>query len=141
MNYEHDGWNHNVSTCQPYIKACLSLTKKRQISAHVCQQKRLLRTFTSDNSKPDSTSWFLYKGIHFLMPVYMHISTLVLMAQLKKSACHAADTGDKGLTPGVRKISRSRRWQPTPVFLPGKTPWAEEPGGLQFMGSQRIGHD
>ena len=30
-----------------------------------------------------------------------------------------------------------RAWQPTPVFLPGKSPWAEEPGGLQSMGSQR----
>ena len=32
-------------------------------------------------------------------------------------------------------------WQPTPVFLPGKSPWTEEPGGLQSMGSQRVGHD
>ena len=32
-------------------------------------------------------------------------------------------------------------WQPTPVFLPGVTPWTEEPGGLQFMGSQRVGHN
>ena len=23
-----------------------------------------------------------------------------------------------------------RVWQPTPVFLPGGSPWAEEPGGL-----------
>ena len=30
---------------------------------------------------------------------------------------------------------------PTPVFLPGESPWTEEPGGLQFMGSQRVGHD
>ena len=22
-----------------------------------------------------------------------------------------------------------------------KIPWTEEPGGLQFMGSQRVGHD
>ena len=28
-----------------------------------------------------------------------------------------------------------------PVFLPGEFPWAEEPGGLQSMGSQRVGHD
>ena len=21
-------------------------------------------------------------------------------------------------------------WQPTPVFLPGESPWTEEPGGL-----------
>ena len=32
-------------------------------------------------------------------------------------------------------------WQSTPVFLPGESPWTEEPGGLQSMGSQRVGHD
>ena len=31
--------------------------------------------------------------------------------------------------------------QPTPVFLPGESPWTEEPGGLQFRWSQRVGHD
>ena len=34
-----------------------------------------------------------------------------------------------------------RAWQPTPVFLPGKSPWTEERGGPQSMGSQRVGHD
>jgi len=29
-----------------------------------------------------------------------------------------------------------RAWQPTPVFLPGESPWTEEPGGLQPTGSQ-----
>ena len=33
-----------------------------------------------------------------------------------------------------------RGWQPTPVFLPGESPWTGEPGKLQFMGSQRVGH-
>ena len=33
------------------------------------------------------------------------------------------------------------KWQPTPVFLPGESPWKEEPGGLKSMGSQRAGHD
>ena len=56
------------------------------------------------------------------------------MAQLKESACNAGDTGDEGLTPGVRKIPRRRKWQPTPVFLPGNIPWTEEPGGLQAVG-------
>ena len=28
-----------------------------------------------------------------------------------------------------------RAWQPTPVFLPGESPWAEEPGRLQSTGS------
>jgi len=26
-------------------------------------------------------------------------------------------------------------------ILPGESPWTEEPGGLQSMGSQRVGHD
>ena len=34
-----------------------------------------------------------------------------------------------------------RKWQPTPVFLPGKVPWTEEPGGLQSVGLQRVRHD
>ena len=34
-----------------------------------------------------------------------------------------------------------RAWQPTPVFLPGESPWIEDPGGLQSTGSQRVGHN
>ena len=26
-------------------------------------------------------------------------------------------------------------------FIAWRIPWTEEPGGLQFMGSQRVGHD
>ena len=40
----------------------------------------------------------------------------------KESACNA---GDLGSIPGLGR------------FLPGESPWTEEPGGLQFMGSQR----
>ena len=36
---------------------------------------------------------------------------------------------------------RRRQWHPTPVLLPGKIPWMEEPGRLQSMGSLRVGHD
>ena len=41
----------------------------------------------------------------------------------------------------VGKIPWRKKWQPTPVLLPGKIPWAEEPGGLQSVGSQRVRHD
>ena len=37
--------------------------------------------------------------------------------------------------------SLEEAWQPTPVFLPGESPWTEEPGGLQSTGSQRVRHD
>ena len=33
-----------------------------------------------------------------------------------------------------------RQWHPTPI-LTWKIPWREEPGGLQSMGSLRVGHD
>ena len=36
---------------------------------------------------------------------------------------------------------RRRVWQPTAVFLPGESPWTEEPGRLQSMGLQRVRHD
>ena len=42
--------------------------------------------------------------------------------------------------PWVRKVPWRRKRQPTPVFLPGESPWAEEPGRLQSTGSQRVGH-
>ena len=31
--------------------------------------------------------------------------------------------------------------QPTPLFLPGESPWKEEPGGLQSMELQKVGHN
>ena len=40
-----------------------------------------------------------------------------------------------------REDPGTREWQPTTVFLPGRILWTEEPGGLQFMGSQRVRHD
>ena len=35
----------------------------------------------------------------------------------------------------------SRAWQPTQVFLPGVSPWTEEPGRLKSIKSQRVRHD
>ena len=55
----------------------------------------------------------------------------------KDSACNV---GDLGSIPELG-ISPEKAWQPSPVFLPGKSPWTEEPGGLQSVGSQRVGHD
>ena len=49
--------------------------------------------------------------------------------------------GRPGFEPWVGKIPWRRKWQSTPVLLPGKIPWTEEPGRLQSMGSQRVGHD
>ena len=41
----------------------------------------------------------------------------------------------------VWKIPWKSAWQLTPVFLPGESPWTEEPCGQQSMVSQRVRHD
>ena len=41
----------------------------------------------------------------------------------------------------VGKLSWRRVWQPTLVFLPGESPWTEEPGRLQSIGSQSVRHE
>ena len=48
---------------------------------------------------------------------------------------------DLGLIPGLGRFPWRRAWPLTPVFLPGESPWTEEPGGLQTMALQRAGHD
>ena len=56
----------------------------------------------------------------------------------KESACQCRR---HRFNPWVGKIPWRRKWQPTPVFLPGESPWTEEPGMLQSMGSQRVGYN
>ena len=53
----------------------------------------------------------------------------------KESTCNVGDLGS------IQKILWRRAWQPIPVFLSGEAPWINEPGRLQSMGSQSIGHN
>ena len=56
----------------------------------------------------------------------------------KESACHGKRHKRCGFDPWIGKIPWRRKSQPTPVFLPGESPWTEESGGLQSTGSQRV---
>ena len=75
----------------------------------------------------------------------------------------ACDAGDLDAISGLGRSPGEGKRRPTPVFWPGKfqglyhpsekamaphsstlawkIPWMEEPGGLQSMGSLRVGHD
>ena len=48
-----------------------------------------------------------------------------------------AKVGDTCSSPGSGKILWRRKWKSNPVFLPGESPWTEEPGRLQSMGLQK----
>ena len=54
-----------------------------------------------------------------------------MVKDLPASSGHASNVDS---IPGSWKISWRRARQPSPVFLPGESPWIEEPGGLQFIG-------
>ena len=53
---------------------------------------------------------------------------------VRNPPANSGDTGDAGLIPGsgISTHSSSLAWE---------IPWTEEPGGLQFMGLQRVGQD
>ena len=60
---------------------------------------------------------------------------------VKNPPANAGDNKRHVFDPWVGKILWRRAWKPIPVFFPGESPWTEEPGGLQPMGSQRVGND
>ena len=62
-------------------------------------------------------------------------------ASVKELACQGRRQERLGFNAWVGKIPWKRAWQLTPIFLPRESPRTEEPGGLQSIGSQRVGHN
>ena len=58
-------------------------------------------------------------------------------SEVKASACNV---GDLGLIPGLGRSHGEGNGNPF-QYSAWRIPWMEEPGGLQSMGSQRVGHD
>ena len=56
----------------------------------------------------------------------------------KESACNA---GDKGSVPGLERSPGGGHGYPLQYSCLENPQWTEEPGGLQSMGLQRVGHD
>ena len=59
----------------------------------------------------------------------------------KEYACKAEDTGDSGSVSGSGKSPAEGYGKTYSSFLAWRIPWAEELGGLQSKGSQRVGHN
>ena len=58
---------------------------------------------------------------------------------VKNPPANAGHTRDTGLIPRLGGSPWSRKWQPTPVLLPGESTWTEEPSRLQSTGSRESG--
>ena len=61
----------------------------------------------------------------------LQYSCTSLLAQMVKNPAAMPETWVDSYS---GKIPWRRAWQPTPIFLPGESPWTEEPDSLQFTG-------
>ena len=75
------------------------------------------------------------------MPTSRHEWTSQVALVVKNPPAKAGDMKDVGPIPGSGRFPWRRKWQPTPAFLAGESPWTEEPGGLQSIGLPTVGHD
>ena len=81
------------------------------------------------------------KTFHFVQPLttlFYFLDGLPWGLSGKESACQCKRCE---FDPWIGKIPWRRKWQPTPVFLPGKSHGQRSlvAGGLQSMGSKRVG--
>ena len=101
--------------------------------------------FMSDNSFYVEAWWELICLFisNFLKYKYFKIIEVIGTSQwlsCKESICNAGDSGDVGLTLGLGR-SLEEEMTTHSSILAWRTPWTEEPGGLQSMGSQRVGYN
>ena len=101
------------------------------------QSRTRLKRLSSIHNMKISTAIFKYTyslvilSTFILLCSYHHLSpelcTIYALNRLpkwlrgKESACQCRSCRRHGFSPCVRKSSSRRKWQPTPVFLPGKT--------------------
>ena len=60
---------------------------------------------------------------------------------VKKPPANAGDMKRCGFDPWVGKSPWRRARQPTPVFLPGESPWTEKPSKLQSTRLRTVRHN
>ena len=63
------------------------------------------------------------------------------VALCKEPACQGRRPKRHGFNRWVGKISWRRTWQPTPLFLPGKSRGQRSLAGYSLWGRERVGHD
>ena len=77
-------------------------------------------------------------NIEFYRNIYNHFQETSLVAQMVK---HLPTMRETGFDPWVEKILWRRKWQPTPVFLPGKFHGQRSQVGYSPWGHKRVRHD
>ena len=81
-----------------------------------------------------------HSHVQFLATLWTAAWASHVVLVVKNPPANSGDLRDTGWIPGSED-PLEEDWQVTPVVLPGESSWTEEPGGPQFIGSQRVGHD
>ena len=103
--------------------------------------------------KDINKAWFIYpyltpkcplhhqsmRSCNCFLPILKTQASQVVLV-VKEPTCHCRRHKRHRFKPWVGKIPWRRAWQPTPVLLPGESPWRKEPGGLQYIGLRRVRH-
>ena len=65
----------------------------------------------------------------------------VVLQEVRADECFPGRSADKEPACNAGNRVQFLGIVPITVFLPRESPWTEEPGRLQSMGLQRVGHD
>ena len=100
----------------------------------------ILRNWRNGEKDNENKSIILFPRDKIIMIMFSwHMYKVILGfpggASGKETDCQCRRHKRRGFYPWVRKITWSRKWQPTPVLLPGESHGQKEAGGLQSMGS------
>ena len=82
----------------------------------------------------------IYHTIYYLVCVCMCVYIYIYLGFLGGSVVKSLPA-KAGFYPWVGKISWRRKWQPTPVFFPGKSHGQRRLAGHSPEGCKRAGHD
>ena len=103
---------------------------------------RLLSTSMSKTPQagvsPEEGSGSLSHLLHTISRLAEYSWSLPVWLSGKESTCLCRR---RGLDPWYGKIPCRRKWQPTPVFLPGKSHGQRNPAGYGPWGRKRVGHN
>ena len=97
--------------------------------------------------------WLIHVNVYQKQPQYCEVISLQLKfknKEKKETACQYRSCKRHGFDPYVRKIPWRRKWQSTPVFLPGKfhgqrslvsyTPWGHKESHMTAIFTFRVSY-
>ena len=111
--------------------------------SYAIKNEAFLKKINTETQSKWAGSWFTQCG-QVIEPtfqvIWINIYKLPRLSS-KESPCDTGDMQQTWVPPLVGKIPLEKEVAAYSSILAGEIPWTEEPGGLQFMGSQRVGHN